>query len=615
MTRQLTNLARFVLVLLLAACGANTGKENQGSPNNAAFDLPAYMRTGYETYHETGAVARPANAVDVYIVYAPESQQYMPRIIQKFNQLSAQGTNPLTNQPYTAAEKPVFVAGQPPTSGSSGSVAQGIINAFIAPNNEQIYHPTIFQPSVSHWLGLVNFNTGKQVFDLANIQPTALTPVIIGMWESRVEAIKQKTGSDDIGWDDLIDVLNSPNGWCDYNIPDCRRAVYYGHTDPNISSTGLSTTIAEFYACARKNGFNERLLSLAAINSDAVQDCVRGIENLVKHYSSRTEDFLQYVSRGPDYLDFLALEETDLICLNLGAQQGDETCTKPQEKLVAIYPKEGTFWDDHPFAVVNGDWVTAEQKEAANLFTAYVLLPENQKLIMAEGFRPANTSVPLEFPFVTENGVDTSKPTTILDLPQPEVIVGIQQSWGLVKKRADVILIIDTSGSMEEEGKIEQAKIAAHAFLAEMDSSNRVGLVTFSDSVIEQVPLGNYESVKANIASRIDSLRADGGTAMFDALATVIEDMNAEADTDRIRAVVLLSDGADTASSLAVNDVLRAVESSRGAVNPVLVVPIGYGSNADISTLTSIARASSTNVQSGDANNITRVLEIISSYF
>jgi hypothetical protein len=42
---------------------------------------------------------------------------------------------------------------------------------------------------------------------------------------------------------------------------------------------------------------------------------------------------------------------------------------------------------------------------------------------------------------------------------------------------------------------------------------------------------------------------------------------------------------------------------------------VAYGSNADIETLSSIARASSTKVQSGDPKNITSVLDIISSYF
>jgi hypothetical protein len=78
---------------------------------------------------------------------------------------------------------------------------------------------------------------------------------------------------------------------------------------------------------------------------------------------------------------------------------------------------------------------------------------------------------------------------------------------------------------------------------------------------------------------------------------------------------VLLSDGADTASNAQLNQVLQAIEATRDDVNPVIVVPVAYGSNADVEVLNSIARASSTTVQSGDPSTITGVLQLIGSYF
>jgi Ca-activated chloride channel homolog len=176
-------------------------------------------------------------------------------------------------------------------------------------------------------------------------------------------------------------------------------------------------------------------------------------------------------------------------------------------------------------------------------------------------------------------------------------------------------LLIDTSGSMQDEDKIGQARAAALKFLDEMDPGNRVGLVTFSDSIIPRVGLSSFETVRDDLDANINGLRADGGTALFDALASVISDLNQETASERIRAVVVLSDGEDTASSGVLNDVLRTIEASRTDLNPVIVIPVAYGSNADIDALSSIARASATTVQSGDPNNITRVLEVISSYF
>ncbi|MCB9450070.1 MAG: VWA domain-containing protein [Anaerolineaceae bacterium] len=564
---------------------------------------------GNTTQNNTGNVQRPSNAIDVSIVYAPESDLYMPQVIEDFNRAYSQGRNPITGEALASGELPIFVTGKP---GSSGTVMQGIVNAIIAPNNQNVERPTIFEPSVSHWLALANAQSGRQIFDMSDVRATALAPVVMAIWESRLKAIQDKVGYEDIGWQELLDVLNSENGWCDYGIPNCRRTVYYGHTDPYISSTALSTLIAEFYAAARQQGFTGRELGLDQVRDPAIQEGVRNIELLIRHYSSRTTEFKQYIAQGPSYLDFVALEENDLIYINRGL-----TDTKPPEQLVALYPKEGTFWHEHPFGIVNASWTTPEQRDAARVFTDYVLTPGVQEVIMSQGFRPANPDVTLGFPFTPENGVTVEGPKTILDVPSSDVILAIQQSWSFVKKQADIMLLIDVSGSMGEEGKLDQAKQAALAFLDEMDRGNRVGLATFSDSslVVTRVPLGNYESVEAQIRTAIQNLQPGGGTALYDSLVQVVGGLNKSTDSDRIRAVVLLSDGADTASENVLNAALSTIEASRADLNPVIVIPVAYGSGADIGVLNSIARASSTTVQSGDPQNILRVLEIISSYF
>jgi Ca-activated chloride channel family protein len=260
--------------------------------------------------------------------------------------------------------------------------------------------------------------------------------------------------------------------------------------------------------------------------------------------------------------------------------------------------------------------VTPEQAQAARVFIDYVLTEPVQQAIMAQGFRPANPDVELGFPFVEENGVDPSQPRTILDVPAPEVIAAIQQSWAFVKKQADIVLLIDTSGSMASEDKIAQAMAAAEAFLNATEANNRIGLTTFDDIVEERVPLGNAEGVYDQIYSNIRSLRADGGTELYMAVRDVVTELNKAEDDGRIRAVVVLSDGGDTGDeNVTLQDAVRAIEASRESLNPILVIPVAYGSDADINALNALARASNTRVQSGDPNSILRVLQIISSYF
>jgi Ca-activated chloride channel family protein len=405
-------------------------------------------------------------------------------------------------------------------------------------------------------------------------------------------------------------VLNSENGWQDYGIAGGRRTVYYGHTDPFVSSTALSTLIAEYYASARSNGFTGRRLTVDEIRDEAVRDGVRSIETLIRHYSSRTTEFKNYIAQGPDYLDFVALEENDLIAINRG-----QTDTKPPEKLVALYPKEGTFWHEHPFGIVNADWVTDEQKAAARVFTDYMLTAENQEYIMSFGFRPVNPDVELGFPFEEQYGVTAQGPATVLDVPEPNVIAAIQESWAFVKKQADIMLLIDVSGSMAEDGKLESAKEAALFFLDNMEITNRVGLATFAGSTQVLANMDILETNKATLEAQISGLVAEGGTALYDGTIQVVNFMNALEDEDRIRAVILLSDGEDTESAMTLDQSIQSIEASYDSINPVIVIPVAYGQNASIRTLDRIAMASNTTRQSGDPQSIQKVLEILSSFF
>jgi Ca-activated chloride channel family protein len=613
-------LRRSLLILFLAsfilACGGISG-EQEGQLTLSGDDA---------------AAACAANAIEIEMLYAPESELYLNGeiydAIPRFNQAYAEGRNPATGQPLADGERPICVKGK---SGSSGQVAQGIINAIIAPNNTNIAKPTLFSPSVSHWLALINFQTGRQVFDLADSPPTALAPVVMAIWESRLKAIQDKEGSQDIGWEELLAVLNSPNGWADYNIPGNRTTVYYGHTDPFISSTALSTLIAEFYASARANGDTPdfRRLSLEQVNAPEVQEGVRRIEELIRHYSSRTTEFKEYIAQGPDYLDFVALEENDLIYINQG-----KTSYQPPEKLVALYPKEGTFWHEHPFAIPQADWVTDEQRAAAKLFTDYIRSEEVQKKVLESGFRPVNPAVPLGYPIAPELGVDPNQPSTVLEVPDPEVVAAVQASWQFVKKQADVLLVIDISGSMDGD-KIVQAKTAANAFLDKMPAQNRVGLVTFNsetqvldfnlNSIVyldansrgSVKPLVSFEGGQAQIREQINNLQVGGDTSLYDGIEQAIELLKStrEAEDDRIQAVVVLSDGQDTSSVTSLQTVSELIKAGKEERNPVIVIPVAYGGDADINALNGIARASATRVQSGDPENIQNVLEIIGSYF
>jgi Ca-activated chloride channel family protein len=176
--------------------------------------------------------------------------------------------------------------------------------------------------------------------------------------------------------------------------------------------------------------------------------------------------------------------------------------------------------------------------------------------------------------------------------------------------------VIDTSGSMAGD-KIEQAKQAATIFVNNMPPQNQVGLITFESNVNELVPLASAEGNQAEMTNQINSLRAEGDTALYDAIQQSIEFLKSSRseEDDRIQSVVVLSDGQDTYSQITLQQVVELIDANREDRNPVIVIPVAYGGDADINALNSIARASATRVQSGNPEDIQSLLELISSYF
>lgn len=576
------------------------------------------------------------DCIQVVIAYMPlgvdgvnDPEDWVPAAMDSFNQAYQVGKDPLTGQPLASGQKPICVTG---FEMASGKVKNLLVDAVQNPaNRDPDKLPTIFQPAVNHWFSLANAESGKTLFTDTDEYEIARAWVVIAIWQSRLDAIRKKVGYDNIGWEELLQVLSSPNGWQDYGIDSGHCSVYYGHTDPFISSTGLSTLISEFYASALANNFTDRILNLAAVNRADIQQGVRDIEGMIRHYAKNTTVFKNYIAKGPDYIDFVALPENDLVAINLGKT---DTGQPPPEKLVALYPKEGTFSHQHPFGIVqydvaDGGWTTAEQRDAARKFKDYVLTPEIQKIIMSRGFRPANTNVKLAYPMTADNGIDPAGPAVQLDAPLPDAMTAIQNSWTLVKKQADIVLLFDVSGSMSDGGKLDQAKKAALDFISAIytqQTGDRVGLMTFSEHVQTVMPLTPLEGNLPALTTAINGLTPAGGTALYDAVKDTLLQMSSNPEPNRIRAVVLLSDGQDTDSHVSLNDIKQLIKSRQQGANqtcqqapdPVVVFPIAYGldptNQAVLTALKAIANASGTEVTNGDTQTIQDVLKQIAGY-
>src|SRR4026209_2594570 len=123
--------------------------------------------------------------------------------------------------------------------------------------------------------------------------------------------------------------------------------------------------------------------------------------------------------------------------------------------------------------------------------------------------------------------------------------------------------LLDTSGSMEED--LKDVRTSAIKFQNAMDHAEDITLVDFDTEVRK----GTYSgSEYARLIERIRQRKADGMTALYDALAVYL---SGTADQTGQKVLIMYTDGGDTRSTLTiseVNDLLRASD--------VTVYVVGY---------------------------------------
>jgi tight adherence protein B len=116
----------------------------------------------------------------------------------------------------------------------------------------------------------------------------------------------------------------------------------------------------------------------------------------------------------------------------------------------------------------------------------------------------------------------------------------------------EVILAIDASGSMRPA--LDAAKRAASEFVAAMPPDVRIGLETFADDV---TVLALPTTDRALLASQIDSIVADGDTALYDVVVGAGAHFTPTVEN---KVLVVLSDGKDEGSSATLADAIAAAQ-------------------------------------------------------
>jgi len=426
---------------------------------------------------------------------------------------------------------------------------------------------------------------------------------VIAMWEPMAKALGWPDAK--LGFEDILALARSPNGWAERGHPGFGDFKLV-HTNPEFSTSGLSAVVAEYYAATGLQGG----LVEGDIDGSA-RASVRDIERAIVHYGDTTLFVAdQMREEGPSYASAVAMEEVTLLDFN--RDRGG------RPRLVAIYPKEGTFYSDNPFFILNGEWVSAAERAGAEAFQQFLAEEITPDVAAEHGFRPADLDEQPGDAISAENGVDPSQPTQVLSLPSPPVLAKIRDSWRQDRKPANVMLVVDVSGSMAEEQRMKHAKQGLRVFLDQIQPEDNVGLLAFDDRVDELVPIGPLGEGEQALKRSVADMFPDGGTAFRDATLEAFDDVRSSSGReDSINAVVVLTDGADIDSKQSLKKVVNELSSQGDSATQIRVFTIAYSPTADgaVDALQQIAAASGGQFYDGGTEDIGLVYRSISSFF
>jgi Ca-activated chloride channel family protein len=516
------------------------------------------------------------------------------------------------------------------------SVASGeAVTALAGGWDEEAYgpRPDVWSPASSSWAGVLQQRlTAADRPDLVPDERPSLaqSPLVIAMPQPMAEALGWPDA--DIGWSDLAALAVDPAGWGGQGHPEW-GAFRLGKTNPAISTSGLHATVAAFFAATGRSTD----LTANDLGDPQVQEFVGAVESAAVHYGDTTLTFLQNLAAadgrgaGLTYISAVAVEEKSVWDYNQGNPSGDPATLgqgqPPRTPLVAVYPADGTLISDNPFMVLQAEWVDDPKRAVAAGFLAWAREPAQQERFQEAAFR-SYEGVPGE-PVSRANGLLPDRDVTVLLPPAPAVLDQAVASWNDLRKKANLVFVLDVSGSMGQlvpgasGTRLDLAKQAALQGLGLLGDADVLSLWTFSTELFGEtspyrvlVPPGPVSEVRDGYARAIDALVPDGGTALYATTRAAVTQVRDGFDPSRINAVVLLTDGRneyppDEDLESLIDD-LAAEDTSR----QVRVFPIAYGEDADLDVLRRVAEASAAAAyDAGDATSLEKVMVNVISNF
>ncbi|MFG1920290.1 protein kinase [Cryptosporangium sp. NPDC048952] len=486
--------------------------------------------------------------------------------------------------------------------------------------------PDVWTPASSVWVGLLGQKAGA-IGAQTKAPSLARSPLVIAAPEATARAMGWPAKSP--SWQEIARYAGSDAEWAE--VSKSNTPFLFARTNPLVSTSGLHATLAAYLAAPGRTGDVEEDLKRSSVRL-----FLRTLERSTDRYGDTTLTFLdtlrqQEEQSGASPVSALAVEEQTVWAYNQGEPMsaGSSHLPAPAQKLVAMQPRDGTLVSDHPYvtvdSVIDAPWVTPAKRTAADDFLAFLQEDDQQATFRAAGFRDSNDKIDPDV-VAKSGGFISEHPATTFPSPQPAAVATLLDAWRNLNRPANVLMVLDTSGSMKKtvagtkSTRLQLATQAAEASLDYFGTNDRVGLWEFSTQLAgsvdhrQLVPLStkNDGALKRALAS----LTPKKDTGLYDTARDAVDLVRAQSDSDGINAVVLLTDGDNQDPGSISPQALLAHLKTKPTVR---VYPVAFGDELSAngkSVLNQIAKTTGGRYyESNDPRRIESVLGDVMSNF
>jgi Ca-activated chloride channel family protein len=158
---------------------------------------------------------------------------------------------------------------------------------------------------------------------------------------------------------------------------------------------------------------------------------------------------------------------------------------------------------------------------------------------------------------------------------------------------ANFLIVVDSSGAMAENGRLDAAREGIDAFVRELPADDGVGLAAYSDHFRPLVSISPVRGNREALADAVAGLEAGGDSALYDAGLESYGILRELAGSGRIDGVLLIAHSPDTGSDADLARMRKLLAAQRGSLTRVRVITVAYDADNGVrDTLSALARAS-----------------------